>query len=123
MLRNLSGAPAAWETLLAISQAVLGSRTDNLESMLPDTYDFDEWKDLIAAARVLDNAATDKGLDEVEDRQTAAILAACAFGMSGTGISAQAVIHERNVLDGELSQGELVALALSSPTLIPGNIP
>ena len=118
MLRNLSGAPAAWETLLAISQAVLGSRTDNLDSMLPDTYDFDEWKDLIAAARVLDNAATDKGLDEVEDRQTAAILAACAFGMSGTGISAQAVIHERNVLDGELSQGELVALALSSPTLI-----
>ena len=117
MARGLFGEPAAWETLLAIAQAVLGSRTDHLDSALEDTYDSHAWKDLIAAARVLDHAATDRGLDEYEDRQAAAILAACAFGMSGTGVSAQAVIQQRNVLDGELSQGELLALALSSPSL------
>ena len=115
MGRGLLGAPAAWETLLAISQAVLSARTDHLDSDPPDTYDFDEWKDLIAAARVLYHAAAASGSDDSEERLTAAILAACAFGMSGTGISAQAVIQEHDVLNAELTHGELLALALSSP--------
>ena len=115
MARNLSGASESWGTLLAHAQAILESHTDTLEQTLVDSYEFDLWKDLIAAARILDQAATPNGLREEEDRRTAAILAACAFGMSGTSVSATATIREHNLLASELTMGELTALAVSSP--------
>ena len=54
MARGLSGSSEAWGTLLAHAQAVLASRTDTLEFELHNSYDFDEWRDLVAAARILD---------------------------------------------------------------------
>ncbi len=117
MARGLSGSSEAWGTLLAHAQAVLASRTDNLYFEAHRSYDFDEWRDLVAAARILDLAATDLGVDDPENRKTAAILAACAFGMSGTAVSATSVIHNHHLLDTDLSPSELTALALSSPVL------
>ena len=117
MARGLSGSSEAWGTLLANAQAVLGFRTDAPLSELPSSYDFDEWRDLVAAARILDLAATELGLSDLENRKAAAILAACAFGMSGTAVSATAVIRGHRLLDSDLSPSELVALALSSPGL------
>ena len=117
MTRGLSGPSEAWGTLLAHAQAVLASRTDGLPFELPNSYDFAEWRDLVAAARILDLAATEFGIKDLEDRKAAAILAACAFGMSGTAVSATAVIHGHHLLDSDLSPGELTALAVSSPVL------
>ena len=117
MARGLSGSSEAWGTLLANAQAVLGFRTDTPLSKLPSSYDFDEWRDLVAAARILDLAATELGPSDSENRKAAAILAACAFGMSGTAVSATAVIRGHRLLDSDLSPSELVALALSSPGL------
>ena len=108
---------AAWGTLLANAQAVLASRTDTPDSLGVTSYAFDEWRDLVAAARILDLASTDLGLDELESRRAAAILAACAFGMSGTGVSAGAVIRSHGLLGSNLSPSEVLALSLSSPPL------
>ena len=117
MARGLSGSPAAWGTLLANAQAILGARTDTRDSEMQSSYNFDEWRDLVAAARILDLAATELGVSDVDDRKTAAVLAACAFGMSGTAVSAAAVIRSHHLLSSDLSPGELTALALSSPSL------
>ena len=117
MARGLSGWSEAWGTLLANAQAVLASRTDTPNPELQGSYDFDEWRDLVAAARILDLAATELGVGDLGNRKTAAILAACAFGMSGTAVSATAVIRSHGLLDSDLSAGELAALALSSPVL------
>ena len=117
MARELSGSSEAWGTLLANAQAILASRTDTPLTRLPSSYDFDKWRDLVAAARILDLAATELGLKNLEDRKAAAILAACAFGMSGTSVSATAVIRRHRLLDADLTPSELVALALSSPGL------
>ena len=117
MLRLRHAGSHAWGTLLANAQAVLGNRTDTLHSEQQESYDFDEWRDLVAAARVLDLAASGLGVEDLESRRSAAILAACAFGMSGTAVSAAAVISAHHLLDSDLSAGELVALAMSSPAL------
>ena len=117
MARGLSGASESWGTLLANAQAVLSSRTDAPHSELNDSYDFVEWQDLVAAARILDLAASERGVADLQNRKNAAILAACAFGMSGTAVSASAVINSHSLLDSELTPGELTALALSSPAL------
>ena len=117
MARGLSGSSEAWGRLLANAQAVLASRTDIPHSEQRGSYDFDEWRDLVAAARILDLAATELGLENLENRKTAAILAACAFGMSGTAVSSTAIIRGHRLLDSDLSPGELAALALSSPVL------
>ena len=117
MARGLSGSPEAWGVLLANAQAILASRTDTLHFELEGSYDFDEWRDLVAATRILDLAATELGVDDSENRKTAAILAACAFGMSGNAVSATAVIRGHRLLESDLTPGELVALALSSPEL------
>ena len=117
MTRGLSGSSEAWGTLLTHAQAVMSSRTDTQEFELPSTYDFDEWRDLVSAARILDLAATELGLTDSDNRKAAATLAACAFGMSGTAVSATAVIQNHRLLDMDPSPGELTALALSSPIL------
>ena len=117
MARGLSGSPEAWGTLLSTAQAVLASRTDTEYSHGHNSYDFDEWRDLVAAARILDLAAAELGLGDLDNRKASAILAACAFGMSGTAVSATAVVHSHRLLDSELSPAELTALALSSPIL------
>lgn len=117
MARNLSGPSDAWGTLLATAQAVLASRTDTQESELYDDYEFDAWRDLIAAARILDLAASELGIPDLDSRKASAILAACAFGISGTSVSANAVIQSHRLLESELSPGELTALALSSPVV------
>lgn len=117
MARGLSGPSSTWETMLAHAQAVLGTRSDHPQSDSNVTYEFDQWQDLVAAARILDLASTTLGLDEPEDRRTAAILAACAFGMSGTAVSAAAAIDAHDLLDTDLSSGELASLAISSPML------
>ena len=117
MARGLTGSSAAWETLLTHAQAVLGSRTNSRLPTLHESYDFAEWADLMAAARVLDISATTLGDEATEERTATAILAACAFGMSGTSVSAAAVIDAHDLLSKELSPGELVALSLSSPSL------
>ena len=117
MTRGLSGSSEAWGTLLAHAQAVLASRTDGLQFELHNSYDFAEWRDLVAAARILDLAATEFGINDSENRKAAAILAACAFGMSGTAVSATAAIRGHHLLDSDLSPSELTALALSSPVL------
>ena len=117
MSRGLSGADAAWSELLANAQAVLASRTDNLLDINFDSYDFDQWSDLVAAARVLDLAATDRGLSQSKNRKTSAILAVCAFGMAGTSVSSHAVIDNQRLLELDLSPGELTALAVNSPKL------
>ena len=74
MARGLSGSSEAWGTLLANAQAILASRTDTSHSRLHSSYDFDEWRDLVAAARILDLAATEIGIDDLENRKAAAIL-------------------------------------------------
>ena len=117
MARGMSGSSEAWGTLLANAQAVLSARTDTLDSELQISYDFSEWRDLVAAARILDLASTEFGVNDPENRKSAAILAACAFGMSGTAVSASAMIRSHRLLESELSPGELAALALSSPEL------
>ena len=117
MARGLSGSSDAWGRLLANAQAILASRTDAPPSIARDTYDFGEWQDLVAAARVLDLASSGKGLADPEDRQAAAILAACAFGMSGTAVSATAVINSHALFESELGPSEMLALAISSPTV------
>ena len=121
MSRELSGSSETWATLFSHAQAVLASRTATRESEELDIYDLDKWNDLVCAARVLDSAATEKGVKEQGDRTAAAILAACAFGMSGTAVSARAVILGHQLLRSGLSPGELTALALSSPPL-SGNV-
>ena len=103
MARRLSGSSEAWGTLLANAQAVLASRTDMPDSDLTFSYEFSAWRDLVAAARILDLAATRHGLKESENRKTAAILAACTFGMSGTFVSSTAVIRGHSLLDSDLS--------------------
>ena len=117
MARGLSGASAAWGTLLANAQGVLASRTDDRDSELQESYDFHGWRDLVAAARILDLAATELGVNGADDRKAAAILAACAFGMSGTSVSAAAVISNHALIDSDLTPGELTALAIGSPPL------
>ncbi len=117
MARDLSGPSEAWGTLLAQAQAVLSARTDTPVSELPNSYEFSEWRDLVAAARILDLAATTHGLSDVQNRRDVATLAACAFGMSGAAVSATAVIDGHRLLNTELSEGELVALSLSSPAI------
>ena len=61
MAREMSGASASWAELLAHAQAVLANRTDTRDSEYLSTYDFDQWRDLISAARILDLASTEKG--------------------------------------------------------------
>ena len=117
MARNLSGPSQTWGALLAHAQSVLAARTDSLYPELGDSYDFHEWRDLVAASRILDLAATEHGISDPGSRKDAAILATCAFGMSGTFVSAAAVIRNHRILESDLSPGELTALALSSPTL------
>ena len=117
MARGLSGPSSTWEAMLAHAQAVLAARSDDPQSDSQISYEFDKWQDLVAAARILDLASTTLGLDEAEDRRTAAILAACAFGMSGTAVSAAAAIDAHNLMSTDLSSGELASLAISSPTL------
>ena len=117
MARGLQGSSDTWSRLLANAQAVLGARTDDEYFQLRNSYPFDEWQDLIAAARILDLAATELGVDDQEDRRAAAILAACAFGMSGTTVSATAVIRRHGLLNSDLSPGELTALSINSPIL------
>ena len=117
MARGLSGPSEAWGTLLAHAQAVLSARTDKHPSELPNSYEFSEWRDLVAAARILDLAATEHGISDIQNRKDVATLAACAFGMSGSAVSATAVIDAHRLLRTEMSGGELVALALSSPTI------
>ena len=115
MARQMSGPSESWGTLLAHSQAIIEAYTDTPEQTRVESYEFDRWKDLIAAARVLDQAATPNGLRQEDDRRTAAILAACAFGMSGASVSATATIREHDLLTSDRTPGELTALALSSP--------
>ena len=117
MSRALYGADAAWSELLASSQAFLANRTDDLRNVDFDSYDFDEWSDLVVAARVLDLAGTDRGLGETTNRKTSAILAVCAFGMAGTFVSSQAVIDSNGLLQLDLTHGELTAIAVNSPKL------
>ncbi len=117
MARNLSGPSESWGTLLATAQAVLAYRTDERRSERQDSYEFKEWKDLVASARILDLAASEMGIKDVDSRRSAAILAACAFGMSGTSVSASAVIQRHLLLKGNLSPGELTALTISSPSI------
>ena len=123
MARNLTGSSQSWASLFTHAQAVLTSRTDSLYTEPDDTYDYEEWKDLMAAARVLDLSATKYGISDLEGRKDAAVLSACAFGMSGSAVSATAVIQNHNLLDFDLSQGELTTLAISSPSLIPNILP
>ena len=115
MARGMSGPSESWGTLLAHAQAVLDSYTDTPDAGFQDSYQFENWSGLIAAARILDQASTRNGLSNPEHRKAAAILAACAFGMSGTAVSAEAVIREHDLLTSGLTPGELTALALSSP--------
>lgn len=117
MARGLSGSSEAWGTLLAHAQAVLAARTDKLHFEVEGSYDFEEWRDLVAAARILDLAATDQGVSNPDNRRTAAILAACAFGMSGTAVSATSIVRNHRLLDSDLGPGELTTLAISSPIL------
>lgn len=117
MVRGLSGASSAWGELLADAQTILAHRSDTRDSEHLMSYGFDDWSDLVSAARILDLAGTDGGLGDHDNRRTAAILAACAFGMSGTFVSAKAVIDSHGLLNSELTPGELTALAISSPTL------
>lgn len=117
MARGLQGSSDTWARLLANAQAVLGARTDDGYFQVRNSYLFSEWQDLVAAARILDLAATEHGLRDQEYRRAAAILAACAFGMSGTAVSATAVIRRHGLLNSDLSPGELTSLALSSPIL------
>ena len=118
MARRLSGMSADWGRLFADAQAVLAARTDSRDSEEYDSYGFEEWRDLVAAARILDQSATEFGVEDVgHNRKNAAVLAACAFGMSGTAVSARAVINAHNLLSLDLSPGEITSLALSSPDL------
>ena len=117
MAREMSGASASWAELLANAQTVLAHRSDTRDSEHLRTYDFDDWQDLISAARILDLASTEKGLSDPEARRASAILSVCAFGMSGTAVSANAVIDSHRLLDSDLTEGELTALALSSPAI------
>ena len=123
MARGLSGPSESWGTLLAHAQAVLESYTDTPDAGFQDSYQFENWSTLIAAARILDQASTRNGFSNPEHRKTAAVLAACAFGMSGTAVSAEAVIREHDLLTSGLTPGELTALALSSPAQSRRNIP
>ena len=117
MVRGLSGSSQAWGTLLAHAQAILAGRIDGFPHGQHKSYSFDEWRDLIAAARILDLAATEYGVSDSESQKSAAILAICAFGMSGASVSATAVIEGHHLLKSDLSPGELTALALSSPAM------
>ena len=117
MAREMSGASASWAELLAHAQAVLANRTDTRDSEYLSTYDFDQWRDLISAARILDLASTEKGFRDPQARRASAILSACAFGMSGTSVSGKAVIDSHGLLGTDLSDGELTALALSCPAI------
>ena len=123
MARGLSGSSSKWEMLLANAQGILSSRMDMRSSDSSDSYDFDDWQDLVAAARILDLAATENGFDDAEDRKTAALLAACAFGMSGAAVSSGAVIRSHDLLSLDLSPGELTALAISCPAMTREIIP
>ena len=67
MARGLSDSSETWGTLLAKAQAVRSARTDTPDSQSQDSYDFHDWRDLIAAARVLDLAATEGGLGDLEN--------------------------------------------------------
>ena len=117
MARRLSGTSADWGRLFADAQAVLAVRTDSRDSEQQDSYSFEEWRDLVAAARILDLSATEFGVSGGRNQTNAAVLAACAFGMSGTAVSASAVINGHKLLDKHLTPGEITALALSSPNL------
>ena len=121
MSREFSGSSESWATLFSHAQAVLSTRTATRNSEEIVVYDSDEWNDLVCAARILDSAATERGVKERGNQTAAAILAACAFGMSGTAVSAKAVIEGHQLFQSELSPGELTALALSSPPL-SGNV-
>ena len=121
MARELSGSSQTWATLFSHAQAVLASRTATRDSEEIDNYSADEWNDLVCAARILDSAATERGVKDPASRAAAAVLAACAFGMSGTAVSARAVILGNQLLRSGLSPGELTSLALSSPPL-SGNV-
>lgn len=123
MARNLSGPSQTWGSMFAHAQSVLAARTDNLHHELDGSYEFHEWQDLVAAARILDLAASEHGIDNSDNRRDAAVLSACAFGMSGTFVSATAVIRNRRLLNTDLSAGELVALSLSSPVLVQETLP
>ena len=115
MARGLSGPSESWGTLLAHAQGILDSYTDTPDAGFQDSYQFENWSALIAAGRILDQASTRNGISNPEHRTTTAVLAACAFGMSGTAVSAGAVIREHDLLAHGLTPGELTALALSSP--------
>jgi len=118
MARGLSGSSEAWGVLLSNAQAVLAARSDTPRSVIQDTYSFEDWKDLVATAKVLDLASSKMSLKDPENRQTAAILATYAFGMSGTAVSSSAVILGSDALESDLGPSELLALVLSSPMLI-----
>ena len=117
MARAMSGSSETWATLFSHAHAVLAARTETRDSEDIDTYELDEWRDLASAAQILDSALTDFGVQEESARTSTALLAACAFGMSGTAVSANAVIRGNNLLGSGLSAGELTALAFSSPPL------
>ena len=117
MARGLSGTTAAWGELLATAQTVLARRLDTPDAERAISYGFDDWRDMVSASRILDLAGTDKGLADQSNRQVAAILAACAFGMSGTFVSSKAVIDTHGLMDANLTPGELTALVISCPSL------
>ena len=79
MSRELSGSSETWATLFSHAQAVLASRTSTRESEGIDIYDLDEWNDLVCAARILDSAATEKGVKEQGDRDSGSYFGGVRF--------------------------------------------
>ena len=68
MVRGLSGASSAWGELLADAQTILAHRSDTRDSEYLMSYGFDDWSDLVSAARILDLAGTDGGLGDHDNR-------------------------------------------------------
>lgn len=117
MTRSFHGRSDSWGKLIATAQTVLSAYTDVSFSDLPESYGFSDWEDVVCAARILDMAATEHGVSDPENRKKLGILAACAFGMCGTFVSAGAVISNHRLLYVGLNPCELTAVALSSPSL------
>ena len=115
--RSFRGRSDSWGKLIATAQTVLSAYTDVSFSDLPESYEFSDWEDVMCAARILDVAATEHGVSDPENRKNLGVLAACAFGMSGTFVSAGAVINNHRLLYVGLNPCELTAIALSSPSL------
>lgn len=115
MARNFHGRSDSWGKLIATAQTVLSAYSDVSFPELPESYKFNDWEDVMCAARVLDIAATKHGVSDPTDRKNLAILATCAFGMCGAFVSAGAVVNTHRLLQVGLSPCELTTIALSSP--------